>query len=238
MIDLPTKAEVYCSDGIAGLSTHVIGDPDNHQVTHLVVKSLKPPAHEYLVPIDAVEETSPHLIKLKCTRDEMKKMDKFMEEEYLRTNIPSYLVWPYVVSDTSIYSANRDEVPVYVTIKHQNIPEGGIAVWRGAKVEATDGYIGQVDAVLIDAKNRLVTHLILLERHIFEQKQISIPASEIDRVDQDTIYLKLDRQSIEALPITHALYQEQDKQAKNTLKQALCPFEENLIGLRNRFPYQ
>src|SRR5512139_368220 len=102
MIDLPTKAEVYYSDGIAGLSTYVIGDPVNHQVTHLVVKSLKPSAREYLVPIGVVEDTMPHRINLKCTRDAMENMEPFTDEEYLRTNVPSYLVSPYITPDVSI----------------------------------------------------------------------------------------------------------------------------------------
>lgn len=218
MIDLPTKAEVHCSDGIAGLSMYVIGNPMNHQVTHLVVKSLKPPSHQYLVPVDQVEDTMPHLIKLKCTRDEMAKMDLFDDEEYVRTDVPTYLTWPYIVPDTSLYIANNAEVPVYVLVKHQNVPPGEIAVWRGAKVEATDGYVGQVDELMINANNMQVTHLVLLERHIFEQKEITIPVSQIERVDEDTIYLKLDRQSIEKMPITYTLRRQQDKQEKGHLE--------------------
>jgi sporulation protein YlmC with PRC-barrel domain len=202
MIDLPTKAEVYCSDGIAGLTTYVIGDPVNHQVTHLVVKSLKPTAREYLVPIDVVEDTMPHRINLKCTRDAMENMEPFTDEEYLRTNVPSYLVSPYIVPDVSIVTGSNEQTPVYVRNKHRNIPPGELSVWRNAKVEATDGYIGQVDALMIDANTRQVTHLVLLERHIFEQKEITIPASQIECVNEDTIYLKLDRQSVEALPTT------------------------------------
>jgi hypothetical protein len=58
MIDFPTKAEVHCSDGVAGRSTHVIGNPINSEITHLVVKSYRPPFHEYLVPVDQVEQTT------------------------------------------------------------------------------------------------------------------------------------------------------------------------------------
>jgi hypothetical protein len=47
-----------------------------------------------------------------------------------------------------------------------------------------------------------VTHLVLLVRHIFEGREIIIPVSQIDRIEEGTIYLKLDRQSVEALPTT------------------------------------
>jgi hypothetical protein len=69
-------------------------------------------------------------------------------------------------------------------------------------VEATDGYVGQLDELLINAKDMQVTHLVLLVRHLFEGKEITIPVSQIDHIDQGTIYLKLDRQSVEALPTT------------------------------------
>ena len=42
MIDLPMKADVHCSDGVAGRSTYVIGNPGNRQISHLVVKSFRP----------------------------------------------------------------------------------------------------------------------------------------------------------------------------------------------------
>ncbi len=51
MIDLPTKAAVYCTDGLAGRTTYVIANPINDKMKHLVVKSIRPPFHEYLVPV-------------------------------------------------------------------------------------------------------------------------------------------------------------------------------------------
>ncbi len=97
MIDLPTKADVYCSDGAVGLSTYVIVNPINHKITHLVVKSLLPPFYEVIVPVDLVEETTPGLIRLKCTQNDLRKMEPFEREEYIRTEIPDYLSWPYVL---------------------------------------------------------------------------------------------------------------------------------------------
>jgi sporulation protein YlmC with PRC-barrel domain len=198
MIDLPMNAEVHCSDGFAGLSTYVIGNPVYHQVTHLVVKSFRPPFPENLVPVDEIEETTPNRIQLKCSRAHLMNMEAFVYEEYLRTQYTTYLSLPYMLPAHPI----PEEHVAYVPIKHHNIPRGEIAVWRGAKVEATDGYVGLVDELLINSRNMQVTHLILDERHIFTQREITIPVSQIARVDEDTIYLKLDKKSIEELPTT------------------------------------
>jgi sporulation protein YlmC with PRC-barrel domain len=191
MIDLPTNARVHCSDGPAGRSTYVLGNPVNRQITHLVVKSNRTPFKEYLVPVDQVEATTPDLIKLKCTRNDLNKMEPFEYEELIRTKVPY-----------SHLGVITEEVVTYIPVIHQNVPQGELAVRRGAQVEATDGYVGQVDELLINSNTMQVTHLVLLTRHIFERREITIPVSQIDHVDADTIYLKLDRQSVEKLPTT------------------------------------
>lgn len=199
MIDLPMNAEVYCSDGIAGRSMYVIGNPNNNKITHLVVKSIRPPFQEFLVSVDQVEETTEDRITLKCTRDEIHKMQPFEYEEYIHTEIPGYLYGPYVVPGVEYTS---EWVDTYIPVKRQNVPQGELALHRGARVEATDGYVGQVDELLINSNSMQVTHLVLLERHIFQKREITIPVSQIDHVVENTIYLKLDRQSVEALPTT------------------------------------
>ena len=201
MIDLPMNAEVHCLDGLAGRSTYVIGNPINKKITHLVVKSFRPPFHEVLVPLDQVEETTDDRIKLKCSRDELNKMEAFEYEIYVRTEKPGYLSWPYVSSGV-VNMFPADAVANYTSVKRQNLPQGELALQRGARVEATDGYVGQVDELLVNAKDMQVTHLVLLERHILQKREITIPVSQIDHVLDNTIYLKLDQQSVEALPTT------------------------------------
>jgi sporulation protein YlmC with PRC-barrel domain len=199
MIDLPMKAEVWCLDGLAGHSTYVIGNPINHQMTHLVVKSTRQPFCEYLVPVEQVEEATPDRIKLKCTREDLYKMKPFEYQECVRTELACYIRWPFALVDPMGATQEGD---TYMRVIHQNIPQGEVAVWRGARVEATDGYVGQVDELLINSDKMQVTHLVLLEGHVFKDRELIIPVSQIDRVDEDTIHLKLDRQSVERLPTT------------------------------------
>jgi sporulation protein YlmC with PRC-barrel domain len=67
-------------------------------------------------------------------------------------------------------------------------------------VEATDGHVGQVDEFLVDPTNEHITHLVLREGHLWGQKDVTIPVSQIDRIEQDVVYLKLDKHGIEKLP--------------------------------------
>ncbi len=198
MIDLPLKAEVQCSDDIAGIATHVIGNPVNQQITHLVVESDIPPHYEYLVPLEQVEGTTPNLIKLKCTQEELHQMPLLKYEEYLPTEMPSNLAWPYCLPIPGAVEEQAGFIPV----EYQNMPPGEQALQRDAQVVASDGYIGLVDELLINAANMQVIYLVLLERHTLQKREITIPVSQIDRVDENTIYLKIDRQSVEELPTT------------------------------------
>lgn len=93
-----------------------------------------------------------------------------------------------------------DWEPEQIRVRHETIPWGEIAVHRGAHVEATDGRVGQVDEFLVDPASEQITQLVLREGHLWGQKDVTIPASAIDRTEQDTIYLKLDKRTIEALP--------------------------------------
>ncbi len=198
MIDLPVKAEVYCSDGIVGSSTYVIVNPINNQITHVVVESDMPPFCEYLVPVEQVSVTTPNSIILKCTLEDLGQMEFFKVEEFIPTEMPSHLSWPYCLPLPGVDPEKEN----YILVEHQNVPWGESALRCGLRVEATDGYIGQVEELLINSNNMQVTHLVLLEQHAIKKREITIPVSQIDRIDAPTIYLRLDRRSVEELPTT------------------------------------
>ncbi len=197
MIDLPTKARVHCSDGPAGISTYVIFNPETHRLTNLVVKSDWPPFNEYLVPVDQVQETTKDLIKLKCARKDLNAMQPFESEQFMRSQIPAYLKYPYYYPGIGI---DTSAVDTFIPVRLWNIAPSDSPLQRGAQVEATDGPVGQVGELLINSNNMQVTHLVLLETHPWEHREITIPISQIDRVDDGEVYLKLDRQSVEQLP--------------------------------------
>lgn len=195
-MDIPINADVQCADGLAGRSTYVVINPTTQQITHVVVQEKGFVGNEHLVPIDQVVETTPHLIRLRCTRDELAAMDDFVEIEYLRGDAPyfqyaahEYVMWPYAVAEAAL-----------VVAEHKRIPPGELAVHRGAEVKASDGYVGRVDEFLVDAANGHISHLVLREGHLWGRKDVTIPVSQIDHIEEDTVYLKLDKRSIEALP--------------------------------------
>jgi hypothetical protein len=193
-MDIPINAKVSCTDGPCGHSTHVVLMPTTEKITHLVVDNDVFPETEFLVSVAHIAESTPELIRLDCTKDELAKMpvfDKvvFMPYDLTGFTAGSYMVWPYYAPEIPVIRREKD-----------HIPADELVIRRGAHVEATDGQVGRVDEFLIDPHNDTITHLVLREGHLWGQKDVSIPVGQVDHYKDNTVYLKLDKHAIEALP--------------------------------------
>jgi sporulation protein YlmC with PRC-barrel domain len=196
-MNIPVNAEVQCADGPAGHSISVILNPITRRVTHIVVKQKGFLHMERLVPVDMVTASTPHEIQLRCTLQELAEMDAFQDVEFIAADYPymaygaeEYMFWPYVYA----------EEDAMLPIESERIPPGELAIHRGAHVEARDGRVGKVDEFLVDLSDGHITHLVLREGHLWGEKDVTIPISEIERIEEDTVYLKLDKHSVEKLP--------------------------------------
>jgi sporulation protein YlmC with PRC-barrel domain len=196
-MDIPLNAEVHCADGVCGRSTYVVVNPVNEQVTHVVVREEWFPQAEYLVPLDLVTESTSDTIRLRCMKKDLVMQAPFIEVEYVEGDLPgfryekgNYMLWPY----------NVPEEGEVIPVETERVPPGALAVRRGAHVRAIDGRVGRVDEFLVDPVSEHITHLILREGHLWGQKDVTIPVSEIAHIEEDTVHLKLTKKQIEALP--------------------------------------
>jgi uncharacterized protein YrrD len=193
-MDIPINAEVHCADGVCGKSTYVIINPVKEKVTHLVVNNRSVLEEEHMVPIEFVIDSTPDKISLRCTKDELSKMPTFIETEFLPSGLASldvdpYLMWPYAVPESTV-----------IPLEHKRIPPGELAVRRGAQVIARDGHIGKVDEFLVDPVGDEITHLIIREGGILTSRDVTIPVSEIERIEEKKVFLRLDKDEIRRLP--------------------------------------
>nr|MBN1228159.1 PRC-barrel domain-containing protein [Anaerolineae bacterium] len=195
-MDLPLDVEIYCTDGLCGHSTRAVIDPIARTVTHLVVKKQHGARIQVLVPVEMVTKTSEDRIVLRCQGSDLIFMESFLEVEFLPTDEPfnpyapeQVVFWPYVLPDEAA-------LPVMV----ENLPPDEVSIRRGSLVRATNGRIGRVDELLVNPADSRITHLVLREGHLWGQQDVTIPVPQIDRIDEDTIFLKLTRQEVEALP--------------------------------------
>lgn len=137
-----------------------------------------------------------------CTRNELNKMEPFEKEEYVQSQLPAYLILSDGPDIPATPWGTMQPVNTLVPVKRQNIPPEELALRHGARVEATDGYVGQVSELIIDSNTMQVTHLVVQLGHLFTERKITIPVTQVDHMDEEMIHLNLDRQSIEKLPAT------------------------------------
>ena len=67
-------------------------------------------------------------------------------------------------------------------------------------VLAIDGEVGKIDELVIDPESHRVTHLVLRQHFLLNKWIVTVPVSEIERIEVDTIFLKIDKEAVEALP--------------------------------------
>ncbi len=195
-MEFPLNVSVHCSDGLCGRSTHIILNPVTEQVSHIVVKASKSPNIERLISIKLIANTAAEVILLNCTKEEFAKLEAFNEPEFLYANVPQHasdpnltMLWPYVVPVKRI-----------IDDKIRRIPPGELAVRRGTRVRATDGFVGTVDELLVGPMSGNITHLVLRESHLWQDRDITIPLSYIERIEEKVVYLNINKETIASMP--------------------------------------
>jgi len=167
-------------------------NPVTDEVTHFVVKHETFPPADRLVPVRLIAESTPHRIVLRCSKAELSEMPRFTDKEFIPPAGGAedrLLMWPYAVPESA-----------GILLEHERIPPGELAVHRGARVEASDGHVGQVDEFLVDPETCHITHLVMREGHLWGHKDVVIPIGAIDHFDEETVCLGLDKEQVEQLP--------------------------------------
>ena len=154
-MEIEINAGVVCEDSYCGTVTNIIINPVTQQVAYLAIKEKTEPCNEVLVPMAMIGSITPEQINLHCTGDELNLFPPFIEQEFVKMDVPDgsmtgYLMLPYVLPENLI-----------IPIAHKRIPESEMAVRRGSSVQATDGEAGKVDEFIVDQANGQITHLVM-----------------------------------------------------------------------------
>jgi sporulation protein YlmC with PRC-barrel domain len=191
-MDFHLNAHVECTDGRVGHLENIILNPKTEKITYLVVRGNDLQNRERIVPEKLVKEATPDTVRLSIDKERFERMKDFIQEEYIPSNIMLYM------ADMAGWDAGT---PAGVFVEHEAVPAGGMLVHKGAKVFATDGHVGRVDDFLVEKKTGRITHLILLEGHLWGKRDVSIPVSRIDRYEDGDVYLNIDKTGVESLPV-------------------------------------
>ena len=212
MKEIPFDALVVCVDGECGSLSHVIIERNSQKVTHFVVAITNLlESQKRLVGTDCIVRTTSKSVALNCTKEELAAMPSFTEMRFLNpitshyepleefsdealVSRGSYLAW----SDPSML-ANTGVDIFSVPVEKELIPAGEMAVHRGASIEATDGHIGRIEEFLVNSNDQHLTHLVLEKGHLWHKKELTIPMSAIAKMDEEYIYLNIDKATVKSL---------------------------------------
>ncbi len=187
-----------CTDGACGKVARVIIDPVARTITHLVVEPKHWSGPGRLVPLDLIDATAGE-IRLRCTLAEFDELDPAEETQFV-PGTPGYPGYnPEQVAFMPYYGLGVGGSSVPVAVTYDTVPLDEVEVRRGEHVHATDGPIGHVQGLVIDADSRHVTHVLLQEGHLWGRKEVAIPIGAVAGVD-DGIRLSLTKQEVQDLP--------------------------------------
>ncbi|HSR35102.1 MAG TPA: hypothetical protein VLY63_31420 [Anaerolineae bacterium] len=192
-MEIPIRAKVQCTDGIAGEATRVIVHPETKRITRMVVKEVRAPHVERLVPFKFVEDATGGRISLRCSVQELSRMQPFIRTEFVEKGDAYY-------GGTRPDARQVYAAPQIRKVKRENVAPGELAMVAGTRVRAADGNAGRLDEFVVEPESGSITHLMLREGHVWAPKEVTVPISEVDRIAEKTVYLRMNRASVEALP--------------------------------------
>jgi sporulation protein YlmC with PRC-barrel domain len=79
------------------------------------------------------------------------------------------------------------------------LPSGRLAVRGDQPVHSTDGEVGKIRAVMVDAGSRRATHILLQEGHLWGKREVAIPWGSVTSLEGG-VYLNLTSEAIKELP--------------------------------------
>ncbi|MGN6379647.1 MAG: hypothetical protein ACTHNU_11900 [Gaiellales bacterium] len=202
--------KVSCSDGPFGSLGDVVIDPVKKRVTHLVVEPSGELGLARLVPIDLADGGGEKEgITLRCSSQAVGEFPTVHEAAYIRTTefplgdpdwdvgVQDVLAMPYYSSgDLGVYTG-LDESPIEVA--YDRVPKGEVEIRRKSVVMSADEHhLGEVEAFLTEGDE--ITHLVLESGHLWGKRDITIPIGAVDKVDTDSVTLRLSRDEVGDLP--------------------------------------
>ena len=87
-------------------------------------------------------------------------------------------------------------------MKHERIPPGGVALRRNTPIEARDGPVGHLRAIVLQPENDRVADVIVRRGHLWRRREVIVPGAAIDRIDADAVHLRLSEGRIHTLPVS------------------------------------
>jgi uncharacterized protein YrrD len=183
MIELLLAAPVRCTDQPCGSVTSVVVEPYARRVTHLIVEPGHQHAFARLVPMGWITAINEDIL-LRGTLAQWRSLPYVEEVEVVPTTLGMWNEFGLA------------EIPM--TVEH--LPAGEVVVKRGDHVNATDGRVGRVEGLVVDADGH-VRRVLLQEGHLWGRRVVAIPVAAIERIDVEGLHVGRSKRELAHLPV-------------------------------------
>jgi len=168
---------VHCTDGHCGSLARLVIEPDTKTVSHLAVEVPGFTGASRLVPIDLVREAGDAVL-LGCTRADFGAFEHGEE---------THVAPEYVIRGGGLPFA-------YLTL--DRVPAGDVEVSGEEGIEATDGHIGHLRGLQVDAIGFEITDVLLEIGHLSGKRTVEVPASAITQISGDEMKLSMSKAQV------------------------------------------
>jgi hypothetical protein len=90
-------------------------------------------------------------------------------------------------------------------VYEDRVPLGEVRIRRGGRVHASDGRIGRVRGLVVDADDERVTHILLGEGHLWGHREVAIPIAAVASITAEGVSVLISKHHIKELPPVEVL---------------------------------
>jgi uncharacterized protein YrrD len=212
------NADVFSADGEkVGEIDRVILDPEDKEITHVVVQQGFLFTTDKVVPAHLIEEATEEQVTLSVEVGELEELPDFEESHFVPVNEAEFarptesnyappLFWypppgaGWGTAGSATIGTGAPAVPPFMTAEEGTPAPAGMTVLNeGATVVSMDGEnVGSVEAILTDPEENRATHLVI-GRGVLLTEEKCIPTSWISTVMQDEVRLTVGSETLKDL---------------------------------------
>lgn len=206
---LPIGATIRCRDGTTGKLKFVVLDPENGEVTHLVVERGILPRREIVVPVSWVEGSSESEIVLNATLKELDKLPDYDELNFIDPKLDYKPLGGYRRAETKFwkspyYSGDSGNIWL-VRFERLGFHDGEVLLERGLPVVTKDEQpVGTVDHLIVDPASEQVTHFVVRHGWLWNRKMHILPLEKVLSVSRAGVRLNMMLEDLDQAPLYKA----------------------------------
>jgi osmotically-inducible protein OsmY len=202
---LPIGAIVHCHDGAAGRLKYVVLDPDDGEVTHLIVERGMLLHRDIVVPVSWIERTTEATLYLNANRDDLKVLPEYDEREFVMPD-PAYRpLSGHRVEDTRVwlgpYAVVGGGRPWVLQRVRLGVEDDEVLIRRGLPVLTSDDRpAGVIDHLVVDPTSKHITHLVVRRGWLWNRQARLVPVDQVAAVSEYGVRLRLSAAGLDHLP--------------------------------------